>query len=535
MPLPSGYNEPWPPKNLEAVNAKIASWSAWYSGDPDMLSAVYGGAVANDTTGFFASERGGWRAAVGRTLQRWFWGTRPLAGGTEQRTKLHVPIAGDIASASADLLFSEPPTLTVENAETQKRIDELVDDGVHASLLEGAEIAAALGGVYLRIVWDTNTSDRPWISAVHPDAAVPEWQWGRLSAVTFWRILDSGDSRDVIRHLERHEPGLISHAVYRGDDETLGTPVGLKDFPETKGITQAKIDTKTKRLTAVYVPNMRPNRIWRNQPQAAYLGRSDYSGTEQIMDALDETYSSLMRDVELGKARLVVPATYLMSFGTGDGAGFDGERKLYEGVGGVMGNADSGMTIEQVQFNIRIAEHQATATELLTRIVSGAGYSAQTFGLTDTVAVTATEVAAKERRSFITRDRKICYWRPALAEIVQTLLEIDAALFESGVKPELPSVQFGDTVSQDPLSQAQTLQALEAARAVSTETKVRMLHPDWDDDMIAEEVDLIDSANALADPTATFGPPGMGDNPGDKPPGKDAAVNGKAKAGSYSG
>ena len=139
MPLPAGGNEPWPPKYLDPVYSRIATWAAWYSGDPEQLSAIYGGTRAYDSTGYFASEGGRWKARAKRAVARWFWGTS-LAEG-EQRTELHLPVAGDVASTSADLLFSEPPKLTVKDKATQERWVELADDGTQAALLECAEIA----------------------------------------------------------------------------------------------------------------------------------------------------------------------------------------------------------------------------------------------------------------------------------------------------------------------------------------------------------------------------------------------------------
>lgn len=530
MPLPEGGNIPWPPAECDPVYKQYATWGAWYASDIEQLAAVYSGSTgATDTTGFFASERGGFRGTVGRawaSLRRWFWGTR--TSGNQQRGKLHVPIAADIAAASADLLFSEPPTVTVPEApgakpkdakaapdKTQQRLDELMDDGMHATLLEAAEIAAALGGVFLRIVWDESKRDCPWITAVHPDAAVPEWQWGDLSAVTFWKVIKT-TGKIVVRHLERHEKGKILHAVYQGDGETLGIPVPLTDYPETRGIAEylddsQEIDTGAPdRLTAVYVPNMKPNRIWRNTPGAAHLGRSDYAGVEPLMDALDMTYSSWMRDVELGKARLIVPREYLTANGAGQGASLDLDQEIYEGIN-AMGGEDGKPEITQVQFAIRVAEHQATCTDLKTQIVTTAGYSAQTFGLTGEVAMTATEVAAKERRSHITRDRKTRYWRPALGNLYETWLAVDAAKFSSGVTPVRPQITWADAVSVDPLAQAQELNQLTQAEAMSTEQKVRKLHPDWDDDTVDAEVKAIqDEKNgpALEEPGAELGPPG---------------------------
>ena len=41
------------------------------------------------------------------------------------------------------------------------------------------------------------------------------------------------------------------------------------------------------------------------------MGRSDYDNLRDLMDALDESYSSWMRDIRLAKARLIVPAQFL--------------------------------------------------------------------------------------------------------------------------------------------------------------------------------------------------------------------------------
>jgi hypothetical protein len=518
MPLPTGGA--WPPAKLAPVYDKLATWSAWYGGDPEQLASVYGGAADQTQTGFFASQAGGFKATVRNALQRWFWGAQ--VPRHEQRTKLHVPIAGDIASTSADLLFSEPPSFTVEHAETQDRLTELVEYGLHATLLEAAEIGSALGGVYLRICWDREVEpDQPWIAAVHADAAVPEWQYGRLTAVTFWEII-SDDGTEVVRHLERHEPGAILHGVYVGTRDDLGRRVALTDIPETEGLAESitddgdTISTGVDQLTARYIPNIRPNRIWRTVPAAAYCGRSDYAGVEPLMDALDEVYSSWMRDIRLAKARLLVPETYLQSQGRGQGAVFETEQEIYSPVNALVGNQASGLAITPNQFAIRVTEHRDSALQLREEIVRGAGYSAQTFGATGDVAMTATETTARERKSLITRAKKENYWRAELRAMVEVWLAIDATVFGSPVEPSRPDIEFGDYVAQDANQLAGTLEALTRAESASTDTRVRMLHPDWDDDQVAEEIERIRDDSTVSLPPVPFGPDGG--PPEDMPP-----------------
>jgi A118 family predicted phage portal protein len=426
-----------------------------------------------------------------------------------------VPIPADLAAMSADLLYSEPPSVTVEDAPTQDRINDLIDDGLHATLLESAEVGAALGGSYLRICWDATVADMPWLAPVHADAAVPEWRWGKLSAVTFWRVVEQEGS-EVLRHLERHEPGYILNGLYRGGRDDLGAAIDLAASDQTRGILPVVETGVPDRLTAGYLPNMKPARQWRSYPAGANLGRSDYAGIEHWFDALDEVYTSWQRDIRLAKARLIVPSSYLQNLGPGKGSQFELDREIYEGVDALL--SKDGLSITPNQFAIRVQEHRDTAREYLEIILRTAGYSAQTFGLeTDGSAITATEVAAKNRRSLITRDRKIVYQRAELADLLETWLMIDATVFNSGVVPQTPDLGFGDGVSEDLMSLATTVKMLRDAEAASDETLVQIVHPDWDEPQVAEEVQRIqdERGSTVGDPLAVT--PGAGDPFGGDP------------------
>lgn len=125
----------------------------------------------------------------------------------------------------------------------------------------------------------------------------------------------------------------------------------------------------------------------------------------------------------------------------------------------------------------------------------------------------------------VTRDRKSRYWKPAVRHMSHVLLALDARLFSSGITPAAPMVEFGDGVSEDPNEVATTLELLERAKAASLETKVRALHPDWDDKQVREEIQAIKDEGGmgpLADPTQVGSvPPGTGDP--SRPPGADAS------------
>jgi A118 family predicted phage portal protein len=496
---------PWPPPELsKSILPNMGLWSAWYAGDPELLSAVYGGRTGNDPTqtGFFASDHGGFKATMGRALQRWFWG-EPTRG-PDRRLKLHVPIAADLCQASADLIFAEQVNFDVDGKDTatQDRLELYGEDGLHATLSEAAEVGAALGGVFLRVAWDENLMDHSFLTTVDADQAWPEYSYGQLVAVTFWQVV-ARDEKKVWRHLERHEldsqgVGIILHGLYEGEEDRLGHPVPLTDSTATAALAvlvdeNASISTQSPGLAVEYVPNQRPQRRWRTDPLGRNLGRSDLDGVEPLMDSLDETYSSWMRDVRLGRARLMVAKTLLEDNGPGNGASFSADREVYSSLN-VLGKGDLPLSqqIEQVQFTIRYEEHRSTAQQLVEDILRTAGYSAQTFGEGDTGNIrTATEVEQRERRSLLTRDRKIRLWKPRTARIVEKLLAVDQAVFGAKVTPQRPDVNFADGVQETPLALAQTVQALYTAESASTEVRVRIVHPDWDDDAVTAEVALI--------------------------------------------
>ena len=120
--------------------------------------------------------------------------------------------------------------------------------------------------------------------------------------------------------------------------------------------------------------------------------------------------------------------------------------------------------------------------------------------------MTATEVTARERRSLTTRGQKAGYWSTGLARILTALLAVDQARFKTPITVETPDVDFPEAVSADPKDVAQTAQLLAQAVAASTETLVRMVHPDWDDTRVTAEVAAIREANKPPTPVVVAPP-----------------------------
>lgn len=510
-------NSPWPPAPYEQVMAACAERQVWWEGDPDKLAEFYsGGSRTNHTTNRFAAA---WQA---------FWGKLQTEG--ERPTRVHAPIAADIGRIAASTLFADPPQILASEADKalQDRIDAICNNSTtHAGLLAAAESASMLSGVFGRVVWDKAIADEPWIDWVDADRAIPEFKWGRLAAVTFWSELPTDDEHVVWRHLQRYTPGNVFHSVHRGTASNLGVTMSLADHESTRGLaTRVGVDGETlptDRLLAQYIPNMGPNPEWRNHPVLKPLGRADLDvQVMRLMDEADKTWSSWMRDLDLGKARVFISRQLLSNGRGGEGASFDVDQSIYSPIGDFINKGELSSVIDAQQFAIRVDEHARTYEALLRLIIGRCGYSPLTFGLSDEVAQTATETDAKTRDTAMTRTTKTRLWAP-LAPLMTTLLEVDAKVFGGSRPSDLVEVKWQPS-KESPRVVAETINLLSQATAVSTKTKVMMKWPDWDDKQVEDEVKAIDDAakvdvpafgggfggNEPADPNAD---PATSDNP----------------------
>ncbi|WP_280412670.1 phage portal protein [Nocardia asiatica] len=502
----------WPPKPHDQAADAFATYSAWWAGDVEALQDIY--ADGNQMPANRPSQwSSGWRGRLAR-----FWYGRPILQDTK---RLHVPAAADIATTSADLLFGQPPTWLFSDGDAadlkaaQEQLSQLVDGAeTVAQLLEGAETAAALGGHYFRLYWDKDATEKVMFSAVPPDAAIPQWRYGKLVAVTFWRVVGK-DKRGTWRHLEHHEPGFIEHALYVGDDGSIGRRMPLNDIDATAWAAElvdenSSIRTGVAGLTACYIPNVKPARRWRNVPGLSELGRSDFEGVEPLFDALDEVWSSWMRDIDLAKARLFVSQEALQDNGPGKGATFDPEQAIFTPVpgGNLLPEDGPNQLVQAQQFQIRVEEHAKTCDKLLKQILRAAGYSAGDFDDSETAAMTATEVSARKDKSNTTRARKILYYQSALPPLVRTALELNRIIYgapDCGIKAD-PEMVFPVRVDQDPVQLSTAISNLRTARAISTETAVRMYHPNWSKDEVRDEVARImeETSFEVPDPGGDF-------------------------------
>ena len=496
-------NQPWPPLPGPVIS-RIREWDAWYSGDVGKLAEHYGsyGQSVRPSLRTRASQYAG--GVVG-AVSRAFWGQPPTFGNP--RSKAHLPLAADLSTLSADLLFAQPVAVTASEGD-RTRLDAMLDgNALDQWLPEAAHAAAGLGGTYLRATWDKSLADHVLLDNLHADHALPEWSHRRLKSVTFWEQLADVNGT-VTRYLETHEPGRIRHRVYEGTKDKLGRliPLDPESFPQLAGIELTREDyfeLPPGLMGVAYVPNRRPAPFWRNDPIGKHLGVADVAGIEGLLSDIDETWNVWMRELRLGKARVMVARQLLESGGLGNGLSFDLDREVYEGFT-FMQNESTQFSnmIQVVQPQIRHEAHKATLQEAMVQAVQGAGYSPYSFGLGEAVGgTTATEVDSRDSRTNRTREVKTRAWTAGLNHFLTAASQLDAYLF--GGTPLDVTVEFAAGDTETPREQAQTLQMLRAAQAVSIRTGVEMTHPDWDEPAVDAEVERIYTEEGIGQPEAS--------------------------------
>lgn len=465
----------WPPMDLERY--KMKEHSTWYSGEAELLANFY---FDNDLQNYLQLN-------YGTRNNNKFW-ARQIKN--QSNFFIHVPIANDISETSSAFLFSESPVIRFSSSGSDAIMndqdvldDMLTQSGFFSKIIEAAEIASAIGGVFIKVAWDSEISEYPIPVIAQPEQAFPTFKFGELVKVTLVYEVEN-DGSTIYRLAETIEKGKITNELYRGSSDNLGNLVSLNDCEATKGM-QPMVDTADV-MTCVYIPNMLPNKLDRQSP----MGRSDYQGQETLMDALDEVFSAWMVDVQIARGKIHVPSGYIKSLGDGRGR-FNIDNMAYE----EMEVDPTAMTkpIEATQFEIRSEQFEKTCLNLLDRIITSAGYSPQSFGLNIAGrAESGTALNVRERKSFSTTNKKEAYWESGLRKIIIAMCMIKQAYLGGSFTCDLDiNIAFADGISNNLSEVSNSVKTLSDAKAISTDTKVRMVHPEWTDKQVEEEVERI--------------------------------------------
>lgn len=444
------------------------------------------------------------------------------------------PSARKVAMASSHAVFSQLPTVKASDEVTQRMLDKL-QEGDFWTLVQNAEVeSSALGGVFLATRWDESLSDHVAVTTIPAYVAEPVFKNGFLESVQFvWQLRPRRDGESVVwRLVESHEVledgrGVVLWGLYQGSYNNWGDLVPLVEHPESAGFADL-IDAElgngyftglVDRLDVVYVRNAKAGFEWKGS-MARNLGISDFAGAEETMAELDWWVSERASEARRARTRLHVPEVYAEASRPGEGLAQDIDRTVYtvmaynptlSGENGAPPLVTATSTaLHNEQFQIAIDEAWRAISAVTGFSLSSLGAVAETTSLS-----TATGVRALREETSKTADMKQTVWRSALRELLQIMLLQQEVVFgDVGLSPELVEVEFASQDNADMTELVNNVAVLLGANAISLQTAVRMLHPDWDEGAVNAEVEAIESKSVES---KSVGNPLMANPSGKKP------------------
>lgn len=420
------------------------------------------------------------------------------------------------ARTLAAFLFGEEPTYTHTTPAVADYLHTFATEtNLTATLGEGAYTQSVEGEVYLRPTWDTDLdATHPIFTAIPGSRVIPRFRHGRLAeaaVVTTWHTKGgstlSGAGRDYYRLIEFYTPGRIERMLFRGRADGLGQAMALDAYDNTEDL-EPVVETGIDHVGLVHVP------LWRTDLNSPH-GVSLFDGLEGMVLALHRLYSQDQHDAEMARRRVAVSEEFVHKDAAGNPR-MDRRLDLFilseEAAGAVGGERAPVTPIEFTDDTVMGDRVQARFRDFLI----ACGISPDTIDANEAGgAISGTSRRLAQAMTIQTVGAIGRYWQHALSDALGLVCAIarrhlGAQVPDLGADPV--QVSLADGFIDDPVEQADTLQTLDTAEAISTEQKVRTLHPEWDDTQVQEEVERI-GASAPAPPRTGL-PPGVEDLPG---------------------
>lgn len=398
-----------------------------------------------------------------------------------------VPLAREIGSFSAAMLYSSPPEITYEA--DQDLADEIRQGNALEARLHSAAARIALEGRgALRVHKDESVSDVVQIHYVPEDMVLWEERHGDIvigGGVVMERRPFA--ARDVVyRLLEEHEVGRITRTLYLGAETRLGSEVSLDKLPEFADLDDV-LDTGMDAPTLYR---------WNNKPG----GESDLAGLETLLDRYDEGWSLLVDKMRKSVPVSFAPASLFDEKGQVD---LGGVIPLRQGRMRDLEGDDPSKQFGTVQPDLQADEHLAILDKMRETILQYAGYSLSSYGLeVSGTADSGTALTLKQARTIQTKNAKEWEAREAAANaLAAAMCWQDNGRDVSKYRPE---IKLADAMPRDEAEIAKTAALWKTNGAISLEEMVRIRRPDWDEDAVQEELGRIRS-EAPAQPAQPIG------------------------------
>lgn len=392
--------------------------ATWYGGNDLELKQLYERDLKSFKIGSFTSDE-----------LNYFWAQN--TEGTNVR-KIHSGIPQLISEKMVDLILANGYEYNVykddefetRDDDNQQRLDNILRYNNFSLLLpEAIETESWAGGVAIKLSANTKY-DYPIIEIIQPEEYEPVMEAGRIVGDIFVKYFVRNKETYKLKEYYGvdEQGGFIRYSMYhRVGEEWM--EASLKDVKETENLEDITFPGLFKKFS-IYKPNKLPN----SEFKGSKLGESDYSGSQGLFDAIDETLSAMVQEFRDGKIKNFWPSNLLPTDPTTNQQYIPPALKkdfvIYKGG---IGQGEQPQKIEQVQGEIHSDKHLETYKKLIETVLNNSGLSPQSIGVTGLESVSASEESQelREKTSIRTRERKIDIWTPTLNEVFILLLMLD--------------------------------------------------------------------------------------------------------------
>lgn len=428
-----------------------------------------------------------------------------------------------IATAYGDLLFGEDPEWAPADDSDGDPLDAMVE-GWPGGLQSSEETCVSEGEVWWRLAVNTAASFHPILTFHSRGDVVPLFFGGECIAVAFVSKLsslaDDDRSKTVWRHLEIHSAGFVANVLFEGRDNLLGEMRELAAHPEVAELAE---------VWEHGLP-MLAGRIVNRFGRHTHFGRSIYEGVWTRFLELNEAATIGRENMRLtAKKRAVVPASALRAapavamtqavaeanpdqaarparpqFDAGEDLLVHDPLDVEEGREGqgpfriLEYSFDAAALIAHYQH---VVETVCQRCDIVPQFIGSGDFGSASSGTALRVRLLPTTNAAEGR------GRRWDDQLPVITQRAQLLEALPVALGGFGRDAEwtnpggLPSVERSSPLPRDENEEAQRISTLRTADAMSIRQGVVELHPDWADDLVDREVELIRADLAASVPT----------------------------------
>lgn len=425
-----------------------------------------------------------------------------LRGVRDQEDVIPFPSAKIAARTLAAFLFGEDPTIGHDDDTVADRLRALVaDSNLPATLLEAAYTQIVEGEVFLRPTWDVEVDpDHAIVTAIAGSRVIPRFRYGRLldaAVVTEWvstvASAITGTGTTYRRLVEVYVPGGIERRLFVGAADRLGSEVPLDSWIDTDGL-DPEVDTGIPEPLLVHVPLGRDT----ESPHGVSL----FDGLEAIILGLHRLYSQEQHDAEMARRRIAVSEEFVKRDGAGNPV-VDRRTDLFvlsEAAAGAVGAERR--PVEPIEFGDDLVMRERVAGRFREFLIA-CGIAPDTLDATETGgAISGTSRRLAQALTLQTVGAVGRYWQHALGRALRLAMMIERTHLSASLPAEIapPTVTLADGLIDDEAELARILADLDSAEAISTEQKIRRVHPEWTDDQVDEEIARIRETAPAAPP-----------------------------------